>query len=685
MLENYFNQIKQKFSGGTTEASFYSVLENFINKVAESQNIGNLRVTAQPKRTIAGIPDFTVRRGKELIGYIEAKDIGVNLEEMEDSAQIEKYKKEFENFIFTNYFDFWLWRRNEKKWVIKVKTSAGEAVALRAGMTPGQKNEKELLNLIEAFFHFSTPERKTAKALALELAIKAKSIPACIVEELNSDINTPIHQIYDAFKQFLIPDLTKEDFANIYAQTITYGLFVARLRYQGKDFNRFIAQQYIPQNIRILRDTFALISGSDLPASLNWIVDDISTILAYADIEKIKDELRRKKGGDDPLMHFYETFLAEYDPKARKARGVYYTPLPVVSFITRSINKLLKSNFNKAEGFASDGVTILDPASGTLTFPANAIMIANEEIAAGSNAGSWMQKVKTHILKDFYAFELLMAPYVIGHLKIALLLEELGYKADDNDRFPLYLTNTLDLSEVEQSSMFFPADLSEEAQKAKEVKEKTKVLVVMGNPPYSGHSANASEIKIEYKDGKGKIKYRKEKTWIGNLIESYKFVDGKPLGEKNPKWLQDDYVKFIRFAQWKIEQAGEGIVGVITNHSWLDNPTFRGMRQSLMASFNEIYILDLHGNLLKKEKCSDGSPDENVFDIQAGVAIALFIKKRGATGCKVFHSEIRGKREEKYEYLLKTNFDSAKWLELEPKSRILLFCAARRKTIQEIR
>jgi len=496
MLENYFNQIKNKYSGGTTEASFYSVLENFINEIAGSLNIGNFNITAQPKRIVAGIPDFTVRRGKELIGYIEAKDIGVNLEEMEDSDQIAKYKKEFENFIFTNYFDFWLWRRTEKKWVMKVKSSAGEIVALRAGMVPGIKNEKELLNLIEAFFHFSMPERKTAKALATELAIKAKLIPAYIVEELNNDIETPIDQIYEAFKQFLIPDLSKPDFANIYAQTITYGLFVARLRYPGKGFNRFIAQQYIPQSIRILRDTFSLISGPDLPKTLDWIVDDISTVLAYADMERIKDELRRKKGGDDPLMHFYETFLAEYDPKARKARGVYYTPLPVVSFITRSINKLLKVEFGKSQGFASDGVTILDPASGTLTFPANAIMIAKEEVDAGASAGTWPQIVKNHILKDFYAFELLMAPYVIGHLKIALLLEELGYKADDSDRFPLYLTNTLDLSDVETSKMFFAADLSEEARLAKEVKEKTKVLVVMGNPPYSVSSSNVFRCRM---------------------------------------------------------------------------------------------------------------------------------------------------------------------------------------------
>ncbi len=187
-------------------------------------------------------------------------------------------------------------------------------------------------------------------------------------------------------------------------------------------------------------------------------------------------------------------------------------------------------------------------------------------------------------------------------------------------------------------------------------------MVILGNPPYSGHSANIN-------------------PWINNLLkedidglQSYYKVDGKPLGEKNPKWLQDDYVKFIRFAQWKIDQAGEGILGFITNHGYLDNPTFRGMRQSLMNSFNEIYVLDLHGNTLKKEKCPDGSKDENVFDIRQGVAIALFIKKKDREkGCKIYHSEIWGLREKKNDWLLENDIKRTKWKKLSPKSELYLF------------
>lgn len=608
MLEKYFENILKKFSGDTTEASFYATLENFIEETAKAENVSNIKITQQPKRLSVGTPDFIIRRGKELIGYIEAKDIGANLEVIEDDKQIGKYKKEFDNFILTNYFDFWLWRKSEKDWVLKVKTTVAELTTLKGNQVPVIKNEQNFLNLIETFLRFSIPERKSAKALAVELALKAKLIPPFIVDELNNDIETEIDRIYKAFQDYLIPDLSKEDFADIYAQTITYGLFTARLRYKGKGFNRFLAQQFIPQGIQILRDTFSLISGPNLPKSVDWLVDDISTILAYADIEKIKKELHREKGGDDPLMHFYETFLAAYDPQKRKARGVYYTPLPVVSYITRSINILLKEKFNKPQGFASEGVTLLDPASGTLTFPANSITLAKDEVEKGPNAGSWLQIIKNRILKNYYAFELLMAPYIIGHLKTSLLLEDLGYKMENGERFKLYLTNTLDFSEVEQSPLPYVAGLSEESQKARKVKKDIPILVIMGNPPYSVSSSNII----------------KEGTDFHKLYESYKERVRKE--EKNIQPLSDDYIKFIAFAHWKIRQTGQGIVGMITNNSYLDGLIHRDIRRKLAEDFDEIYILNLHGNSKRKEKTPEGGKDENVFDIQQGVGIILLVK-----------------------------------------------------------
>jgi predicted helicase len=314
-------------------------------------------------------------------------------------------------------------------------------------------------------------------------------------------------------------------------------------------------------------------------------------------------------------------------------------------------------------------VTVLDPASGTLTFLAEAAKLAVNEFTIKYGEGDKEGFIKEHILENFYAFELMMAPYAVGHLKMSFLLEELGYSLKKEDRFKLYLTNTLEMEELEQTSLPGMASLSEESRLAGKVKKEQPILAILGNPPYSGHSANQGE-------------------WIDRLLkEGYTFsngikdkgyyqVDGKPLGEKNPKWLQDDYVKFIRFAQWKLDQAGEGILGFITNHSYLDNPTFRGMRQSLMNSFNEIYVLDLHGNSLKKEKCPDGSKDENVFDIRQGTAVSLFIKEKDKNNCedkKVFHSEIWGVRKEKYEWLSDNDISTTKWEYLTPKSEFHLF------------
>jgi predicted helicase len=404
---------------------------------------------------------------------------------------------------------------------------------------------------------------------------------------------------------------------------------------------------------------------------MEWIIDDISEVLAITDVKNILHKYFHEGKGKDPVVHFYETFLTEYDPQKRKGRGVYYTPESVVSYIVRSLHHILKEHFNRPDGFASDSVTVLDPAAGTLTFLAEAAKLAVEEFVSKYGEGGKEKFIKEHILKNFYAFELMMAPYAVGHLKMSFLLEELGYKLQGDDRFRLYLTNTLEMEELTQTELPGMASLSEESHLAGKVKKETPILVILGNPPYKGISANIN-------------------PWIDKLLkedvdglQSFYKVDEKPLREKNPKWLQDDYVKFIRFAQWKIGQASEGILGFITNHSYLDNPTFRGMRQSLMNSFNEIYVMNLHGNSLKKERCPDGSKDENVFDIRQGVAIAIFIKKKDEKGkSKVYHSEIWGVRENKYDRLLENDIKTIKWRRLSPKSEFYLFIPREEKLLE---
>ncbi len=619
MLKTYLKKISDIANrGDAREESYYSTLESLLKSYADSTRKEKTAITTLPKKTEAGNPDFRIWDGKQkIVGYIEAKAPETeDLDRIEDSEQLQRYITTFPNLILTNFFEFRLYRNGT---LVDKVSIARPYVLHKLRTVPPVENKTDFENLLEKYLSFSFPKITTAQSLAVELAKRTRFLrDEVITEELHEE--SAIVGFYEAFRKYLIHDLSHEDFADLYSQTIAYGLFSARMQSEN-GFNRKQAFDNIPHTIGILRDVFRFISLGDVPEQMKWIIDDISEVLASADVKNILHQYFHEGKGKDPVVHFYETFLAAYDPETRERRGVYYTPEPVVSYIVRSLNIILKEHFNKPDGLASKSVTVLDPAAGTLTFLAEAAKLAVDEFVSKYGEGGKQEFIKTHILENFYALELMMAPYAVGHLKMSFLLEELGYMLRENDRFKLYLNNTLEMEDLEQTHIPGLSSLSEESHLAGEVKKKKPILVILGNPPYSGHSAN-----------KGK--------WIVDLLKvgytlpggckngGYYTVDGKPLGEKNPKWLQDDYVKFIRFAQWKIDQAGEGVVGMITNHSYLDNPTFRGMRQSLMETFNEIYIIDLHGNSLKKEKCPDGSKDQNVFDIQQGVAIVFMIKKK---------------------------------------------------------
>jgi predicted helicase len=709
MLKAYLKKLFDTAShGDSTEVSYYSTLEKLLREYADSIGRKDVQITTLPKKTEAGNPDFRIWDGKQhIVGYIEAKAPTIlDLDEIEESAQLKRYLHTFPNLILTNFFEFRLYRNGS---LIDEVTVARPFIIHKLKTVPPIEKEAEFQSLLEKFLSFSIPKVYDAKTLAVELANRTRFLrDEVVTRELEEEEKTAkgiITGFYEAFRQFLINGLTKKEFADLYSQTITYGLFASRTRSEN-GFNRKLAYDNIPHTIGILRDVFRFISVEDPPPQMEWIIDDISEVLAVTDVKNILHQYFHEGKGKDPIVHFYETFLAVYDKETREKRGVYYTPEPVVSYIVRSLDIILKEHLERPDGFASSTVTVLDPAAGTLTFLAEASKLAVEEFVAKYGEGGKENFIKEHILRDFYAFELMMAPYAVGHLKMSFLLEELGYKLQKDDRFKLYLTNTLEMEELAQTELPGMASLSEESHLAGKVKKETPILVILGNPPYSGHSANASEKFIVQKKG-SKARRRKIKTWIGNLIEDYKLVDGKPLGEKNPKWLQDDYVKFIRFAQWKIEQEGEGVLGFITNHSYLDNPTFRGMRHSLMNSFNEIYILDLHGNSLKKEKCPDGSKDENVFDIQQGVTIALFIKKisqieeggkvvqavmadnkrtdRDARSpdCRIYHSEIWGIRQKKNSWLLGNEIKTTNWCKLSPKSGFYLFVPRDERLLDE--
>lgn len=642
--------------GDAREESFYPALSDMLKAAADATGRKHVRVTTLPKPTDAGNPDFRLWNGTDrIIGYVEAKKpTEERLDLVEESEQLKRYRSTFPNLILTNFFEFRLYRNGER---IQTVLAARPFVLTRLRTTPPVEKADDLQELLDRFLDFSLPKSFTAESLAVELAKRTRFLRDVVDRQLAQEKDTPdvLSGFFEAFQTYLIGTLTAEDFADLFAQTITYGLFAARTR-AGDGFSRRAAFDGIPHTIGVLRDLFRFISLGELPEQLAWCVDDIAEVLAVSDAPGILDRYYHEGKGSDPIVHFYETFLAQYDPAERERRGVYYTPEPVVGYIVRSLHGILKSDFDKRDGLASDGVTLLDPAAGTMTFIARAAQQAVAEFEAKYGKGGRADFIRRHILKNFYAFELMMAPYAVGHLKMSFFLEELGHRLADNERVPFYLTNTLDNEELEQSRLPGFSALAEESRLAGKVKKQTPILVILGNPPYSGHSTNIGD-------------------WIRGLIETYKQVDGKPLGERNPKWLQDDYVKFLRFAQWKIEQAGRGVVGMITNHSYLDNPTFRGMRQSLMRTFDEIYILDLHGNALKKETCPDGSPDKNVFDIRQGVAIAFFIKRGGKTKAEavVRHAQLYGPREVKYDWLNTHDLETTDWQQLRPSSPFYLF------------
>jgi len=646
ILNSYFRGIHKIYVAGSfREESFYSSLKALIEECSQFFPLqSKAGVLVQPKKTEVGIPDFLIRKDGDITGYIEAKSPDANLDEAEKSEQLRRYRESLPNLVLTNFLEFRLYRNGNP--VDKVEV--GRQSTLQSLKYPPVPEKLDVFfGLLEKFFSFSTPEIKTSSSLSIELAKKTRFLEHILQEELFKK-NEEVTRFYKAFQEELIETLTEGRFADLYAQTITYGLFAARMRVQD-GFNKDIAWQFIPESLPLLREIFYSFIGPHFPESLLWVVDDISQVLRKADISSIYKEFKTTKWEEDPVINFYETFLKTYNSEERQRLGVYYTPLPVVSYITTSIHKLLKEKFGKAEGLATNDVTLLDPAAGTLTFVVQAIKQVQKELEEGNKAGLVKSYIEEHVLRHFHAFEILVAPYTVGHFKVSMVLEEMGYKFKENERFQFYLTNTLEMKEPKQIS--FLIDLAKEGQEAKRIKEKVPILVILGNPPYSFKSV--------------KTKFSEE------LLKDYK-EDVRT--EKKYGVLEDDYIKFIRFAHWKIEQAGKGIIGFITNNSYLSGVIHRGMRRKLLETFDEIYVLNLHGSSRIGEKTPQGGKDENVFEIQQGVAIALYVKiEKPLEEKKVYYADLWGLRSEKYEYLLGNDVEATRWQELRPAAPYYFF------------
>ncbi|MFA4837115.1 MAG: type ISP restriction/modification enzyme, partial [Dehalococcoidia bacterium] len=656
-IQDYIHTIEKKLAcGDATEHTHRSALEILVASLDSGITAIN-----EPKRIECGAPDFILRKGSVTVGYVEAKDIGKSLDEAEKSDQLNRYRDSLTNLILTDYLEFRWYVDGECRLKARLGTPAGDGKIKR-----DKAGAEAVTELFENFLSHRAEGVGTPKELARRMARQAHLIRNLIINAFEKEPESGnLHSQLSAFRDNLIPDLSAEYFADMYAQTIAYGLFAARCTsITGKNFTRQNAAYLLPKTNPFLRKLFNQIAGPDLDDRIAWLVDDLAQVLAQADMEAVLQDFGKRTGKEDPVVHFYETFLTSYDRKVREMRGVYYTPEPVVSYIVRSIDHILKNRFNKPQGLADDKTLILDPAVGTATFLYMVINEIHQAIAGKGQQGLWNNYVAEKLLPRIFGFELLMAPYAVAHLKLGLLLQQTGYEFKSEQRLGIYLTNTLDEA-IKHSETLFAQWISEEANAAAEIKKEKPIMVVLGNPPYSGHSANKGE-------------------WARQLVERYKTVDGKPLGEKNPKWLQDDYVKFIRFGQWRIERTGQGILGFITNHSYLDNPTFRGMRQSLMNTFTDIYILNLHGNSKKKEVSPDGGKDENVFDIQQGVAICMLVKELGNTApAKVHYADLWGLREGKYQALFEADVTNTDWAELNPSSPYYLFVTRNETDLDE--
>jgi len=685
-VDTYRHEIERELqAGNATEHTHRPALKTLLQSLA-----AKITATNEPKRVECGAPDFALTEkrahGHVTIGHLEAKDVGKSLDEAEKSEQMKRYLRALPNLILTDYLEF--------RWYVDGHRRADPARLARADkggkLVPEKDGAEALTSLLTAFLAQEAQTINEPKALALRMARLTHFIRDMIVKAFEAKAaSATLRDLHGAFEKALIPDLPIPQFADMFAQTLAYGLFAARCNHHGPigSFKRLGAAAEIPKTNPFLRQLFETITGTALDEEpFVGFVDDLAQLLADTDIGEVLADFGKRTARQDPVVHFYETFLAAYDPKLRESRGVYYTPEPVVSYLVRSVDYLLKTRFGCANGLAdtstveyergdvgaihesplrkatSPRVLILDPACGTGAFLYAVVDLIRSEFMRQGNAGMWSGYVRNHLLPRIFGFELLMAPYAVAHFKLGMQLagndltpaqrEKWAYDFSGDERLGVFLTNTLEEAERRAQMEFgFLRTLTEEANAAVRIKRELPIMVVMGNPPYSNFG----------RMNRGK--------WILGLLDDYK----KDLHEKKLN-LDDDFIKFIRFAQWRIDQTGAGILAFISNNTYIDGITHRRMRQSLTESFNDVYILNLHGNAMRKESSPDGTRDENVFDIQQGVTIGILVRHRDErTTPNVHYADLWGPRERKYGRLFDTAIDTTDWVKLEPKPPNFLF------------
>ncbi|GAA8612597.1 DNA methyltransferase [Helicobacter pylori] len=692
MLKEYLESIKD-LTPEKNELTHRPSLYNLLNRLKDHFN-KEFKIEHEPKREQGSQPDFRVSFQGFNIGYIENKKAGVNLSQLLKEDQIRKYLELNPNLMLTDYLNFmWVGKDENNAPSIKKEISIASLDELSKPLKPKPQTERDLIELFKSFFNHEAAPIANAKDFATHLSPRTKYLKDALIKYQEK---VQVSSIFKNFKEYLYEELSFEDFSDALAQTLTYSLFLAKLNHPFEKINLDNVRSSIPENFAVIREMADFLKKLDGIKEIQWLLNEILSLINHVDMGSILKDLNDDK---DPYLHFYETFLSAYDPKLRESKGVYYTPDSVVKFIINALDSLLKTHFKDAplglkSALDNENIKLLDFATGTGTFLLEAFRKALEMRKTSDGGISTKEDKYQNLLKQFYGFEYLIAPYAIAHLNLSQAFkEEFKKPLKENDALKIILTNTLiQPSEIADDRGLQPI-FEEELKSAQKIKKDENILIITGNPPYSGASSNEGLFEWEVKATYGiepefqTIEIEKNvkltdkiKTLLKN-IQTQKESGGKNAlknlkqlhskyklqKERNPKWLSDDYVKFMRFAQNKIESLGHGLFGFISNNAFLDNPTFRGLRRSLLECYDELYILNLHGNARKKEKTPQGTKDENVFNIKQGVSINLFVKKAQTTKQKIHYYDVYGERAEKYAFLAQNDLNSIEWLELTPR------------------
>ncbi|GHP47913.1 hypothetical protein JP0043_02540 [Helicobacter pylori] len=601
--------------------------------------------------------------------------------------------------MLTDYLNFmWVGKDENNAPLIKKEISVASLDELSKPLNPKPQTERDLIELFKSFFNHEAAPITNAKDFATHLNPRTRYLKDALIKYQEK---TQVSSIFNNFKEYLYEELSFEDFSDALAQALTYSLFLAKLNHPFEKINLDNVRSSIPKNFAVIREMADFLKKLDEIKEIQWLLNEILSSINHVDMDSIIKDLNDDK---DPYLHFYETFLSAYDPKLRESKGMYYTPDSVVKFIINALDSLLKTHFKDAplglkSALDNENIKLLDFATGTGTFLLEAFRKELEMRKTSDGGISTKEDKYQNLLKQFYGFEYLIAPYAIAHLNLSQAFkEEFKKPLKENDALKIILTNTLiQPSEIAAYRGLNPI-FETELLNAQEIKKDENILIITGNPPYSGASSNEGLFEWEVKATYGiepkfqtieiekKVKLTDKIKMLLKNIQAQKqsgsknalkklkqiYSKYKLQDEKNPKWILDDYVKFMRFAQNKIESLGHGLFGFISNNAFLDNPTFRGLRRSLLECYDELYILNLHGDARKKEKTPQGADDENVFNIKQGVSINLFVKKAQTTKQKIHYCDVYGERAEKYAFLAQNDLNSIEWLELTPRKPFYL-------------